>query len=212
MVTYSYSKLNSIWNCPYAFYLNYIKKDKDKIGNGFSDCGLFVHSIMEKYLSQKLTKDELIPYFEKNWGKYVSNGVMLYTNNRTLNLTEKYYNQCHQFLENIDTISSYLGFDVEVVDVEKKFFQDIIINGQKVNINGIIDLIVKDNDGNYLILDWKSKDDFKDDEELHEYSRQLYMYSHYIEQTYGVVPVKIGFLQFRSDKKVIVDFNIDDYR
>lgn len=211
MVTYSYSKLNSIWGCPYAFYLNYIKKDKDKIGNGFSDCGLFVHSIMEKYLSKKISKEDLIPYFEKNWDNNVANGVILYTNNSTINLTKKYYNQCHEFLENIDTLSNYLGFNVEVIDVEKKFFQDIKIDGKTVNINGIIDLIVKDENGNYLVLDWKSKDDFKDDTELNEYARQLYMYSHYIEETYGVLPIKIGFLQFRSNKQVIIDFNIDNY-
>ena len=73
---------------------------------------------------------------------------------------------------------------------------------------GYIDLVERDNSGDILLIDNKSKalkprstgnKARKSDEELDEYLRQLYLYSYYIFAQYGRFPDKLCFNCFRKD-------------
>lgn len=46
---WSFSKLERFIECPYSFYLHYIKKSdpQKEEGNAFSDYGTFAHSLLD---------------------------------------------------------------------------------------------------------------------------------------------------------------------
>ncbi len=76
---------------------------------------------------------------------------------------------------------------------------------------GYIDLIFED-DGEIVIRDYKSKAEFKNDKELKEYARQMYLYSTYVKKEYGKFPKELQFLNFRKTMEPkIIAFDEDDY-
>lgn len=115
-------------------------------------------------------------------------------------MADKYYQSGYDFLENFD------GFhDFDIVDVEKQFelpYKD------KFLINGKIDLIAKDKDGNIILVDYKSKGKWKNKAECEEYSKQLYFYAYAIKQIYGKYPKKMAFYMFRIGHWEWVDFSV----
>jgi hypothetical protein len=73
---------------------------------------------------------------------------------------------------------------------------------------GYIDLLEQDERGGLLLIDNKSrvlkprstrKKPTKTDEELDQYLRQLYLYSHYVSSRYGKYPDKLCFNCFRKN-------------
>jgi hypothetical protein len=207
--TYSFSRLNSFSTCPYEYYLNYIvpREDRpDSASNGFASLGSFAHSILEDFGNKEILQFELKSKFIEEFDENVPNGVRLYFENGAYrDLTDKYKNQCIDFFENFN------GFpDYEQVGVEEDFKILVKINEKKMILRGIIDCILKDDDNNYVIIDFKSKSEFKTAEELKEYARQLYFYSLWIKYKFGVFPKTMKFLQFRIGVTKEVKFNEED--
>lgn len=207
---YSYSKLSSIWQCPYAYDLTYNRRIAGD-QNGFAECGSLVHLVLEKYFKGELLQFELKDYFLSQFDSCVPNGVKLITSTRfPVDLTEKYKTQICSFLE------TFHGFKVgnkkiEVIEVEKQFTFVVNLEGTEFLFTGILDIVGKDKDGNYYILDHKSKADFKTDEERKEYSKQLYAYSMYVKHHYGKFPKAIVFDMFRANKLDVIPFSLAEY-
>lgn len=207
---YSYSKLSTICQCPYAYDLTYNRNIRGE-QNGFSECGSFVHSILEKFFKGDLLQFELKDYFIQNFDDNVPNGVKLITaSGFSVDLTEKYKAQISDFLDSFD------GFVVgnrklEIVGVERQFTFVIKLGEKRFVFTGILDVIAKDKDDEYYILDHKSKSGFKTEEERNEYAKQLYVYSTYIKHNYGKYPKAIIFDMFRVKKLDVIDFNLKEY-
>ena len=73
-------------------------------------------------------------------------------------------------------------------------------------------MIARNNDGELVILDHKSKSKFKNKKELNEYAKQLYLYAYAVKQEYGELPKKLYFNMFRTNELVEIDFDINDYQ
>lgn len=57
-MTWSYSRIKSFEDCPYRWYLKYIRKLKGK-EMFFSNYGSFVHKLLERYYKGELTQKQL---------------------------------------------------------------------------------------------------------------------------------------------------------
>lgn len=202
--SYSYSKLKSFYNCKYYYYINYFEKSLPRESHGTSEFGSLVHDILEKYSRGELESYELLPYYEEHYNDCVKSSFILrMSKDYSIDMENKYYESGKKFL------SDFEGWDYKVVDVEQSFdlpYKD------KFKINGRIDMICEDDNGNLIVVDHKSKARWKNKAEKKEYEKQLYFYSYAIKQTYGKYPKKMAFNMFRSNHWEWFDFNLKEFR
>lgn len=196
---YSFSKLSSWWVCPYGYYQRYIEH-KAGIGNAFASFGTLVHELLEKYAKGEAELWDLPQMYEWMFDAAVPEK---FPYNRYTNLKKSYYEQGLSFLKR------FQGYEnVEILGVEEEFTVDI----DDWQLTGFIDICFRDENGKLIIRDYKSKASFKNDAERHQYARQLYLYSIYVHQKYGVYPDELQFLMFRKkDEPVRIEFNMDDF-
>ena len=60
---YSYSRLESYHNCPYAYYITYIEKNRSE-DNIYSFLGSATHELLEELQQKLISNDEAIEKFE----------------------------------------------------------------------------------------------------------------------------------------------------
>lgn len=199
---FSFSKLNAFHQCRYAYDLCY-NKHQHGIPNGFGQIGTEVHSVLERYGNGELLQFELVDKFLEEFDEAIPRGVRLYfTNGSYRDLTESYKNQCVKFL------SDWNGFDgLEIIGAEEEFSVLLRIKDKCLFLNGFIDVIAVDENGDYYIIDYKSKSAFKSKEEVMEYARQLFLYSIWVKRKYGKYPKYLWFFQFRIDHIEKIDFS-----
>ena len=197
---FSYSKLSTANNCMLEFIMRYLMGE-ESADNCYSQYGTFIHHLLDRWAKGTTEIYQLITEYEDEYENYVTEPFPRLRNGK--DSSQKYFDEGYEFL------SGFTGLPEEyiIVEAEKKF--DIQI--EDFIFNGIVDLILKDKDDNYVILDWKSKGGFKSDEEEAEYRRQLYLYSHYIKEEYGAFPIKTVFYCFREQKIYEREFDIDAY-
>lgn len=197
---YSFSKLNTYYNCILNYIYSYILKQKQK-ENAMSQYGILIHSILDRWAKGQLEIYDLLAEYKANYDSAVTEPFPILRNGKSMGIS--YYADGESFFTNFNGIEEY-----RIVESEVKFeiqIEDFIFNG-------IIDLILKDKDGNIILWDWKSKADFKDEEEEKKYQKQLYLYSYYIKDKYRVFPSKIVFYCFRKLQKHEYIFNYDDFQ
>lgn len=196
---WSYSSANAFTTCPRMFYLTYLE-GHDRLPNAFAEWGSFGHEILEKYYKGKLQMFDLSQYYEDN---YRENVVTSFPPSRGNAMEDNYYKAGLSYFESFE--DPYCKD--EILGVEQKFKKEI--GGS--SFVGIIDLIVKDHEsGNIFIVDHKSKGKFKSQEELHNYLRQLYLYSLYVKDTYGAEPSKLVFNMFRAGNTEEIPFSKEE--
>lgn len=196
---WSFSRLNSFYNCPKQWYMNYILHYPKK-NNFFSEYGSYIHGIMEKYNKNELEIFQLLDYYCENYDKNI---VEQAPYNKFIDLNVLYYQKGYNFFDNFEeekdvTIGAEVPFDFVITAF-----------GKKRKILGFIDRVSKDNDG-YIITDYKSKSKFKNKKEFKNYARQLYIYSIACKKIYGEYPKKLVFYHFKDNKKTIFDFKYED--
>lgn len=178
------------------FKLSYIDGVK-KSGNGFAEFGTFVHFILEQYYTGKLDFFDLVQYYKNHYAESVK---LSFPPNKFVNLAESYYNGGLKYFTNFE--DPFDGLDV--VAAEHK----VLINIDSYPFVGIIDLILRDRDGNYIIVDHKSHK-FSSKKEIDEYARQMFLYSECVKETYGQYPIKLIFNSFRDQKIHTLDWTVD---
>ena len=193
---YSFSKLNSFHTCKYGYKLTYIDHKKG-IGNCFSSYGTEVHSLMERYAKGEINLWDLADTYEWEFDAAVPEPFP--KSSFCKNMKELYYKQGLEFLKNFPGYA-----DREILEVEDSF--DLSIDDWV--FNGVIDLVYRDNDGNLVIQDYKSKSSFKSKKEKAEYARQLYLYALHVKEKYGEFPKTLRFLMFRKNHIEDVPFDI----
>ena len=225
---YSFSKLSSIDNCPYQYYLQYVKEcgackwyaSKSKICEN-KECIYFGRTVEEnsccnKYVGYDSSDNafshcgslvhEILEGYAK--GKFDTEELAelfeLYFDDYVksdfpFSLREKYYDS------SIDYLKNFTGFDgYDIIGSEIYFV--IELDGG-VLFRGIIDLLLRDKkDGRFIICDYKSKSSFKSKQEKAEYVRQLYLYSMYVMKEYGEFPKELVFILFRKQDYVTFEF------
>ena len=203
--TYSFSRLRRFSECPLSYYKKYIEGDDTENGHGTSEFGSFVHLILEKYAKKEIDLSDIVSYYVENFNINVNSTFILKMSDTfKKNFEEDYY------MSGLDYLTNFEGFSEfgEILEVEYEF--EIEYNN-KFKINGKIDLVTKDKDGNIYIIDHKSKSAFKNKKEMAEYRRQLYIYSFAIKNKYGKFPKKLYFNMFRKNKILEFDFSEQDY-
>ena len=71
MVSYSFSRIKSFYNCKLYYYLHYFDKSLPEVSHGTSEFGSFIHEILEMYAKGKLEIYEMLPYYEEHYNDYV---------------------------------------------------------------------------------------------------------------------------------------------
>lgn len=200
-MVWSYSRITTYETCPYKFFLAYILK-LDKKPLFFSDYGSFIHSIIEKYLTGGLRRNELDKYYLSEF----KNNVIGRAPN--LSVFKNYFQQGLSYMKNFA-----FPYD-NVLDIEKKINFEI---GGKPFV-GFIDAVA--NDTGISVVDNKSrnlkkrsarKKPVKSDKELDKYLRQLYLYSLGIVKEYNSLPEELCFNCFRSGTIIKEPFIQEDF-
>ena len=207
-MTWSFSRLNSFYNCPYEWKLRYI--DCNKSENGFfGEYGSLIHKILEKYEKGELSLFELNDYYEEHFSENVPHDA---PPNKYVDIKQSYYEKGLDYFNNID-----LDLDkYEVLGVEKEVrFQ---IAGK--DFVGYIDLLLKEKEtGKIIILDHKSasikilkngKVSKSDQEHVREFIRQLCLYAIPIIEEYGHVD-ELWWNLFKDKNWLKMPFNKEDY-
>ena len=182
---WSFSRLNSYYQCPYEWRLHYVECNKSENGF-FGEYGSLIHKILEKYEKGELSLFELNEYYEEHFNKDVPHDA---PPNKYVNIRQSYYDKGVDYFNNIDLdLERY-----EVLGVELKV--EFKINGK--DFVGYIDLLVQDKEnGEIIIIDHKSasikilkngKISKSDQQHFLEFKRQLYLYSIPIIEKYGIV-------------------------
>lgn len=200
---YSFSKVNSFYNCPYSYYRKYFEHEQG-IGNETANFGSFVHLILEKYSKGELKIEELLPFYTENYDKYVGGKIILNFSGFKKDLSKNYYQDGYNYFLNFQGFEGY-----KILEAEKYYIQQV--PSTDIYFNGQIDLILEDEHSNIILCDHKSKKKFYTKKEQEEYTRQLYLYSRYVVQTYKRFPSKLIFNMFRSEGFVVEDFNMTKY-
>lgn len=188
-MTWSYSRIKSFYDCPYRWYLRYIRKLKAK-DMFFASYGTFAHKLIEMYLKGERTPKELTDMYLQGFREEV---VGWAPNKKVF---------ANYFASGLNYIKNLKPLPYNVVAVEKRV--DFNLDG--IPFVGYIDLL-GEKDGDLFVIDNKSRNlkprsarerPTKTDEELDSYLRQLYLYSAAVEQDYGRLPKSLCFNCFRT--------------
>jgi RecB family exonuclease len=184
MTVYSYSRINTYFNCPAQFKLRYIEKLRPPVAEGVElFLGSRFHETME-FLYQQVPKriptvNELVDLFKKNWETHWKEALQTQKQkgfSEPLRITqegmgvedylkkglfcvENYYHQYHPFDED------------ETVGIEQKVMFDLDDQG-RYKMQGYVDRIARDADGILWIHDYKtssrkmSEEDARNEDQL----------------------------------------------
>lgn len=200
-MTWSYSRLKAYENCPYSWYRRYIEGEVGE-GTFYADNGKAMHQVFHELISGKLSiNDAPLRYLElfEDITTTVKQDIM-----------DKTYDACVGYLCELDgnVLEGYrvIGSEIKV---------NYLVYGY--SFLGFIDLLVRDSDGNLIIIDHKSSAPFlkKDGkprattkEQFDGYKRQMYLYSEAVYQKFGEYPTKLVFHHFKDGGKLtVVDFD-----
>lgn len=201
-MTWSYSRIECFNDCPYRWFMKYIK-DMDEEPQFYASYGTFMHKLIEMFHTGEASKDDLPIIFLTGFSENVQGA------RPKESIVQGYIDKGLEYLKNIDK------YPYDTVAVEKKI--DFEIEGNR--FTGIIDYI-GEKDGELYIVDNKSRDlkprsnrkkPTQKDMELDEMLRQLYIYSEGVRQEYGKFPRKLIFNCFKAQTWVEEDFNDEKY-
>lgn len=199
---WSYSRITSYNDCPYKWFLKYIKKYPEE-EQFFSSYGSLIHKIIDKYYKNDIEQKEMCLYFLLNFAKCVKG------NKPQESVVQKYIDSGVSYFKNFKPFP----YNTLATEEQVKFE----IDGLK--FQGIIDYI-GEKDGNLCIIDNKSrnlkprskrKKQTRKDEELDNMLRQLYLYSAAVKQKYNQFPNKLCFNCFRNGVFIEEPFDENKY-
>jgi RecB family exonuclease len=144
---WSWSKYNSYKTDPYGWMLKYIKHEKETKTSIYGISGGNVHDIVEKFYKKEITYEQMIEEYESKL--FEMNMAELKYNRKDEKANEaiadKYESCIRLFFRNhIPIETKVITEQFVTIKVGKNIFQ------------GYIDFVHKDDEGNYIITDWKT--------------------------------------------------------
>lgn len=204
-MVWSYSRIKAFIDCPYRWYLKYIRHPgehgKDMF---FSDYGSFVHELIASFYAGEKTAAQVHIEYLTQFGDRVKG----FAPNGTV--------YANYFLDGSNYLKSIKPSKHKVIAVEQKV--STTVNG--IPFVGYIDRIDMTEYGELLLIDNKSRTlkqrskkqkPTKADIELDDYLRQLYIYSAFMKDRFGKFPSKLCFNCFRSQLMIEEPFNQDAF-
>lgn len=199
-MTWSFSRINSYQTCPKLFKLQYIDK-VSTVENAFAQWGSLCHSIFERYLKGECGLYDMASIYQDEYDQSVTEP---FPPNKYVDLNKSYHDRGLEVFNNYSGLPEHLEF----VASEQRI-QTTICNEPFV---GYIDVLLRDSEtGDYIVQDFKSKKTFKNAKERSHYAIQLYLYSYYVKEEYGVFPSLLRFDMFRSGELVDIPFSTNTY-
>lgn len=111
---WSFSKMNEYRNCPYAYYLDRIKK-VPKHENIYSILGTLAHDINEKYYLNKISNQEMLDLFEEGLDRIrLSKYRFSQDPDKNVKMFEKYSSCVRHFYENFQPVNAKVIREKEV--------------------------------------------------------------------------------------------------
>jgi hypothetical protein len=183
VLTVSWSELKTFQRCPKQHQYKYIERLVPKVKQRPLYLGNWVHAALQTH------------YDEGNWRRghelYVKDWNSLFEEER-LALRTRGKSVSKPFPEIVEGImKSYLFYykedNWEVVATEQEFEVDtpLKIDGKRVRIHGIIDLIIKDENGQMWVIDHKTAGNIPDATAFHAMDPQLMIYPWAAKQAWG---------------------------
>ena len=188
-MVWSYSRIKAFDDCPYRWYLQYIRRLRGK-DMFFASYGSFMHKLIELYYTEGKSSRQLCDMYLQDF----KSKVVGWAPNKTV--FANYFKSGLQYLREIQP------FPYNMVAVEKRV--DFNLSG--IPFVGYIDFL-GEKDGELYVVDNKSRNlkprstrnkPTKSDIELDSYLKQLYLYSAAVEQEYGKLPIALCFNCFRT--------------
>lgn len=142
--TWSFSRLESFYQCPFAWRRSYIDCEP-KCSNAFAEYGSCVHKILEEYEKGELDIFDLSDEYERRFSNEV---VTDFPPNKYSDLRQSYFEKGQRYFEEIDLPVD----DITILGVEEKI--NFTIDDKP--FVGFIDLRYKDKDGHMIFMDHKS--------------------------------------------------------
>ena len=197
-MVWSYSRLSSFESCPYKWFTHYIL-DEEEAPMFYASYGSFIHSLLERYYSGKLTAEELPTAFllgfssevqgerppEETVRKYIALGTDYFRNFTPLPFT-------------VRSVEEELHFDLD----GHPFLAFLDLVGER--------------EGKLAIIDHKSRDlkprsgrkkPTAKDQELDSMLRQLYLYAYGMKQVSGEFPDLLCFNCFKNGQFIEEKFS-----
>ena len=166
---YSWSKTNTFMTSPYEFYLQYILHKKPDIDNcAYAPMGGICHTIIELFYGNKIKYEDMINEFEDGWTTAIDIADLKFDRNdetKNESIKNKYKANLTYFFKHHKPIKNK-------VELERFLAAKI---GDYV-LQGYADAITKDDDGNFIIIDWKTSTKYSK-KALEEHSGQLTVYA-----------------------------------
>lgn len=197
---WSYSKLSSFDNCPYAWYLHYIEKDDSEEQNWYAVHGSLIHEILEAVANKNMSLSEASMYYAEHFD---DNDELI-----SGKIRDSTYEKCADFFSTY----AYDYLKNDVIGAESHTFFNIESN----KFHCYIDLLLQNKDKEYIVLDYKSSpypfkknnmDVLKSQEKIfNEHKKQLYLYAEAVKQNYGEYPKELSWLHFKDKKIATIHF------
>lgn len=146
---WSWSRVNCFMTSPYEYMLKYVLHKEEDIDNcAYAPMGGICHSIIENLYEGKINYEDMSENFDDGWTTAIEIADLKFDRNdetKNNNIKEKYKENLNHFFVNHNMIKNK-------IDIEQFMTAKI---GDSV-LQGYIDAIYKDDDGNYNIIDWKT--------------------------------------------------------
>jgi hypothetical protein len=195
---WSYSRLTTYEMCPCCFYLQYIEKKSD-YPSAFGQYGSFCHEILEMYFKDEIPDFLMLDHFNEYFTQHVT---CEFPPNKYVDLAQSYFQKGQAYFE------TFAGFEdryKEILEIEQEYIFDV--GGYQVK--GIIDLVVRNHDGDIEIVDHKSKSAPKNKVDLKEWYKQLYLYCIPVFEKYGEYPKRLNFNMFKLQDWYSTEFSME---
>ena len=204
-MVWSFSRIESYNDCPYRWYLRYIRQcpDEEKF---YSSYGQLLHRLIEQYYKGMIAKEDMVLEFLRSYSSEVK-GVR-----PKESTVKKYIDGAVEYLKNFDP------FPYRPIGIEKRVAFEI----EGIRFVGFIDFLgIDDRDGEIVLIDNKSRDlkprsgrakPTQKDLELDVMLRQLYLYSAAVISEYGKPPKELCFNCYRTGTFIREPFREDQFQ
>lgn len=188
---YSWSSINCVRNSLYEYYLKYIlHKPEDRDDSIYKVTGGITHTILEDFYGKKIGYDDMVNEFEDGWTLAFDVAELKFNRkdgNRNKSIADKYYFDLQSFFKTHEIINDDMKIEEFItVKIGDQYYQ------------GYIDSLIKDEAGNYTILDWKTSSIYKGEKARNECG-QLVMYAMALHQKgipYSQIRIGWNFLKY----------------
>ena len=181
-ITFSFSNAMSFSQCPYGWKLNYIDR-LSKVDNFFSDYGLLIHDLLERFWAGELGLWDLPLEYEKLFEERVVSPIPAMLGRH--NIWQGYKDAGLKFFEDL----KWNLDEWEIIGNETTI--DCEYDGYKLTIRP--DLIYKNKEsGLVYLVDYKSKKPpltkkgNVSQAQIKDYKKQLSLYAYFVEKEMGI--------------------------